>query len=760
MPPKQATPAQAAPAVAHLNKFAALDAAPAGNAPPGIPVDARADPVFNASLDRLISEASSDGTSSMDDDTPRLGLADVFGPVTALLQQAHDHLIRHHAVAIELTRALEEPPEAAPVVLLSTAMQAFLAGWLDVARHNQWLLRTAFPEYTLASRLADAQANALQLQEQLAVHTELTAAMNKLQLNDAEFQERVVRMQATVGTVLTTTRDVGQAVLGIAQAGPAPAAPASAAAARVAVPPVNVAGGQASARKRSLFTDASGRPRASEPPKKKAREAAAAAAPPAAPSGDVTLVLPPNADFRALSTAASVIAQADGLAGSDLATIMHVAKDFNIQPRGAPAPPPPSSYAAAAAGAPESSPPTAPPPAAPRAAKSGAGARAKGKESKKKKVPITHYPAPAGANNIVRVNYATPVPVTERLASADVQLIVNAAHAAASEHGPDSPPPRVVTATWHIDGSQLDVRFEPRPEPAVVHELDRNHHPRFGSDVRDLGFYVHITQLVVQGVLVRRVDGTPIPIEDTLASIKANWAAEKAANGVVHSNLLGVDQHPKPEVRNVIGPTAQLVIAIYDDVEGSRASAALDIGRLRIGESWHPLSLWTAPRRNPQCTRCLYWGHRTHNCRAQHEHCSLCHLPHPTDFHDSFCMACSDTRAARGVASVVCPRVDQHLSCANCGKEGHGPTDSVCKWSRNAFSSSWLANHKPAVAVRDLISEQRQGGGDKDVARGKRQTAKQAEKLATQAASLGIADSAPASSSGPAAQESMMDADS
>ncbi|GJE96993.1 hypothetical protein PsYK624_132030 [Phanerochaete sordida] len=711
-----AAPAQPANAVAHTNRFTALDTAPGDGTPNGATPDAvrtpalapafafadcveqRSDPAFNASLDRLISEASSDGASSMEDDTPRL--ADVFGPVTLHLQRAHEHLVQHHTTAIDLIRSLGDASEASQVALLSATMQAFLAGWLDVARHNQGLLRTAFPDFTLASRLADAQEQAQRLQEQLSLHDELTAAMNRLQLNDTRFQERVMHVQAVVGQVLVTTRDVGQAVHDLSRA-PATSA-ADGGAARVAVPPVGAAAEPAPPRKRTLFAGS----RAQEPPKKKARDGATApppATPAAAPGGGVTLVLPPNADFRALSTAASVIAQADGLAGSDLATIMHVAKDFNIQPRAAAAAAPTPLYAMAAADV------TAPTPAqagkvvdASRAPKPAAKPNAKGKaKGQKKVVPITHYPAPAAAHNVVRVNYATPVPLAARLAAADVQLIVNAAHAAASEHGPDSPSPRVTEVIWHIDGSQVDLRFDPRPEPAVVHELDRNHHPRFGGDVHDLGFYVPITQLLVQGVLVKRIDGSAIPVEEIYAAIGENWVAEKAANGVVHGNLLGVTQHPKPEFRNVVGPTAQLVIAIFDDVDGSRATAALDAGRLKIGKNWHPLGLYTGPRRNPQCTRCLYWGHRAHHCRAQHEHCALCHLPHPTDFHDSFCMACSDTRAARGVASVVCPRVEGHLSCANCGKEGHGPADSVCKWSRNAFSSRWLANRKPAVAVRD-----------------------------------------------------------
>lgn len=679
-----------------------------------------------------------------------------FHHAAGLLGQVQDVLASHSADAVSLLQEADAESLPAPLTLLCAVMHGTLATWIEIARHHDAVLRRSFPDFLLAARLTDATAVIGEMRSQLDLHTELTAAMRSLRVADGTLQQCVVRTETSVTQAITITRDTHSLLRGLPTelvkrfAGtplrqtaaptrielPAAGAPLSALGLAPGAAPTPDVVLPAGPRKRALFTDPkaprpSGAPGSTVPPAKKAKVSLTTPDQPpvVAPDGSFALVVQPGSDWHTLAGAASLMAHTGGAA--HFPTTISLAKEFEFLPKAAK----PADQAAA----PAATAPTPVPPAGPAATPSPAPGGLTPPVKEKKRTHVVHYHPPLEARRVLRVNYSTPVATGLRVALTDVVAAVALAHAAVGHVNGDDPAPVVESINWHVRGSHLDVTFAARPATAVIDELARNHRTRFGDGVLDLGFYIPITQLLARDVVCERPGGERIPFEVVFQAIRDGQSAAKGVNAVVASNLLLPMQHPRPEYRNVVGGTGELLFAIYDDADGSRARS-LEKKSLLIGGRLCSLAIHTPAKCTPQCAKCLMWGHHVAACRAKHQHCTLCHLPHPEELHDTYCVECSPERERTGSISVQCPRTAAHLSCGNCGCTGHGPRDGVCTWAKNAFDASWMAAHPSKVSVTDLEDAQRRRGGSRDVQRGKRKADALATRLADRAAGLGITD--------------------
>jgi hypothetical protein len=114
----------------------------------------------------------------------------------------------------------------------------------------------------------------------------------------------------------------------------------------------------------------------------------------------------------------------------------------------------------------------------------------------------------------------------------------------------------------------------------------------------------------------------------------------------------------------------------------------------------------------PQCGKCHIWGHHDTVCRAKNKFCKLCSDAHPTALHDEHCTECAaEAFVSETHTAATCPRMGNHLQCANCGKKGHGPRSRDCRIFKKRSDACFMKGFVPAIKQGTRVQNTRTKGG-------------------------------------------------
>lgn len=326
----------------------------------------------------------------------------------------------------------------------------------------------------------------------------------------------------------------------------------------------------------------------------------------------------------------------------------------------------------------------------------------------KPKRQVQHVAPPLDSTKVLVITFIAPVLEADRREDVAIQSSVARALQFNPEGASLNP---IQNVRWFHDQRQLHIRFFTRPTRSEIQALEGKLDlwTLDNAAIQSIELYGTLTQLRIIQCPRLDPDSSPNARDRREYTMAEMWLdlTSRPENQWIAERLRPFTLNPRPKwgMCTQYAQYADLIVTITDTHAGEWARRfTKDSKWLRLFKSRCSLEIHHPGKEIPLCTRCWRYGHSAKRCNAPTQCCRKCGEAHVVSDHQQFASCCVEAWCKAQVFKVPMPPCPaSHASCPNCGKVGHPPASTKCKYQQQASNAAWHRENKAVINARDAV---------------------------------------------------------